>query len=160
MRITSCTEDNQRSSTGFAGLKNLGNICYINSMMQQLYHNKIFRSLVLRIKDNEPESLALYKQKLYDDNILHQLQRIFAYLEMTSRADYVPTGFCLAYKPFGESVNVMMQQDVQEFVSMFFDQLQNKIKNTPFKKVLDTFYAGKSTNLFNCHDCNQTKKVE
>ena len=101
MRITSCTQDNQRSSTGFSGLKNLGNICYINSMMQQLYHNKIFRSLVLRIKDNEPESLALYKQKLYDDNILHQLQRIFAFLEMTSRADYVPTAFCLAYKPFG-----------------------------------------------------------
>ena len=25
MRITSCTEDNQRSITGFAGLKNLGN---------------------------------------------------------------------------------------------------------------------------------------
>ncbi len=60
---------------------------------------------------------------MYDDNILHQFQRIFAYLELTSRADYAPSGFCLAYKPFGESVNIMMQQDVQEFVSMFFDQL-------------------------------------
>jgi len=52
MRITSCTEDNQRSSTGYVGLKNLANICYINSMMQQLYMNKNFRYLVLRIKDN------------------------------------------------------------------------------------------------------------
>ena len=54
MRITSCTEDNQRSITGFAGLKNLGNICYINSMIQQLYMNKRFKYLVMRIKDNEP----------------------------------------------------------------------------------------------------------
>lgn len=54
----------------------------------------------------------------------------------------------------------MIQQDVQEFVSMFFDQLENKIKPTPFKKVLSTFYGGKTTNLFCCHDCNQTKKVE
>jgi len=54
MRITSCTEDNQRSSTGFAGLKNLGNICYINSMMQQLFMNKAFRYLILRINDYEP----------------------------------------------------------------------------------------------------------
>lgn len=54
----------------------------------------------------------------------------------------------------------MMQQDVQEFVSMFFDQLENKIKESPFRKVIDTFYAGKTTNLFSCHDCNQTKKVE
>lgn len=80
MRITSCTEDNQRSSTGFAGLKNLGNICYINSMMQQLFMNKTFRYLILRINDYEPEDLAIYKEKLYDDNILHQFQKIFAYL--------------------------------------------------------------------------------
>ena len=53
----------------------------------------------------------------------------------------------------------MIQQDVQEFISMFFDQLENKIKSTPFKKVLNTFYGGKTTNLFCCHDCNQTKKV-
>ena len=52
MRITSCTEDNQRSITGFAGLKNLGNICYINSMVQQLYMNKRFKYLVMRINDN------------------------------------------------------------------------------------------------------------
>lgn len=80
MRITSCTEDNQRSCTGYAGLKNLGNICYINSMMQQLYMNKAFRYLILRINDYETENPALYKEKLYDDNILHQFQRIFAYL--------------------------------------------------------------------------------
>lgn len=86
---------------GYAGLKNLGNICYINSMMQQLYMNKSFRYLILRINDYETENPALYKEKLYDDNILHQFQKIFAYLELTSRADYVPNGFCLAYKPFG-----------------------------------------------------------
>lgn len=51
------------------------------------------------------------------------MKKIFAYLELTTRADYVPDGFCFAYKPFGEPVNIMMQQDVQEFVSMFFDQL-------------------------------------
>ncbi len=39
---------------------------------------------------------------MYDDNILHQVQRIFAYLDLSTRADYVPAGFCLAYKPFGE----------------------------------------------------------
>ncbi len=127
--------------------------------MQQLYMNKQFRYLILRINDYQSENMAIYKDKLHDDNILHQLQKIFASLELTSRADYVPTGFCLAYKPFGESVNVMMQQDVQEFVSMFFDQLENKIKDTPFRKIIDTFYAGKTTNLFSCHDCNQTKKV-
>ncbi len=57
-------------------------------------------------------------------------------MDLSTRADYVPAGFCLAYKPFGEEVNVMIQQDVQEFVSMFFDQLENKIKSTPFKNII------------------------
>jgi len=48
-----------------------------------------------------------------DDNFLHQVQRIFSYLELTNRIDFVPKDFCVAYKPFGESVNVVIQQDVQ-----------------------------------------------
>jgi hypothetical protein len=50
---------------------------------------------------------------MVDDNILHQIQRIFGYLEKTTRLDFIPSAFCVAYKPFGESVNIMMQQDVQ-----------------------------------------------
>lgn len=61
--------------------------------------------------------------RMVDDNFLHQIQKIFAYLDKTNRIDYVPKDFCYAYKPFGEPVNVMIQQDVQEFVSMFFDRL-------------------------------------
>lgn len=49
MKITYCNEFKQRSTTGFAGLKNLGNICYINSMLQQIFMNKTFRYLILRV---------------------------------------------------------------------------------------------------------------
>ena len=115
IKITYSTEVNQRSPTAYAGMKNLGNICYMNSMVQQLYMNRNFRYLLLRIDDK--------KARPVDDNILHQIQRIFGYLEGTTRLDFAPSAFCVAYKPFGESVNIMMQQDVQEFVSMFFDRL-------------------------------------
>lgn len=61
MKIISCAEINQRSATGFAGLKNLGNICYMNSFLQQLYMNKTFRYLLLRIDDKKEENLVEYK---------------------------------------------------------------------------------------------------
>lgn len=72
---------NQRSTTGYAGLKNLGNICYMNSMIQQLYMNKTFRYLLLRINDKKkPVWTVDSKERKVDDNFLHQIQRIFGYL--------------------------------------------------------------------------------
>ena len=51
MKVLYSSEVNKKSSYGYAGLKNLGNICYMNSMIQQLYTNKNFRYLLLRIND-------------------------------------------------------------------------------------------------------------
>ena len=93
-------------------------------MIQQLYMNRTFRHLLMRINDQKPPEWTLdSKERMVDDNFLHQVQRIFAYLDKTTRVDFIPSAFCIAYKPFGESVNIMIQQDVQEFVSMFFDRL-------------------------------------
>ena len=54
----------------------------------------------------------------------------------------------------------MVQQDVQEFVGMFFDRLENGISKTPLKNIVDNIYSGTNVNLFKCHDCLKTKKVE
>ena len=76
--------------------------------------NKTFRYLLMRIDDKKQPEWALdQKGNQVDDNILHQTQRTFGYLERTTRLDFSPSAFCVAYKPFGEPVNIMVQQDVQ-----------------------------------------------
>jgi uncharacterized UBP type Zn finger protein len=56
MKVSYSSEVNKRSLYGYAGLKNLGNICYMNSMIQHLFVNKTFRYLLLRADDEqEPE---------------------------------------------------------------------------------------------------------
>lgn len=53
----------------------------MNSMIQQLYTNKMFRYLILRADDKKPPEFTFdAKGEQVDDNLLHQIQRIFAYL--------------------------------------------------------------------------------
>ena len=47
------TFQSEKSSTGFVGLKNLGCICYLNSIMQQLFMISSFRDDILACPDNQ-----------------------------------------------------------------------------------------------------------
>ena len=77
----------------------------MNSIIQQMFMNKTFRSLLLRIDDQKEPNLMQVKDReevrTVDDNLLHQLQRVFVYLQKTTRIDFAPRDFCAAYKPFG-----------------------------------------------------------
>ena len=76
-----------------------------------------FRYNLLSVEDGVPVMLAKYKEKEYDDNLLHQMQRIFSNLELSERQAYDPTGFCFSFKEFdGNPTNVCEQKDAQEFL--------------------------------------------
>jgi uncharacterized UBP type Zn finger protein len=63
--------DDEKSSTGHVGLKNLACICYMNSLNQQLFMIPSFRNDILSIKDpnheNQPD----------EDNFFLQWQTLF-----------------------------------------------------------------------------------
>ena len=66
---------------GFAGLKNLGCICYMNSMLQQLFNVPSFRYSLLAADDRQPEDMqADPKGRLVDNNSLHQWLQMFSFL--------------------------------------------------------------------------------
>lgn len=69
-----------RSELGYAGIRNLGCICYMIAMLQQLFMTQAFRSLMLMADDGQPECLVKKGPKEVDDNIFHQLQTMFANL--------------------------------------------------------------------------------
>ena len=84
----------------FVGLRNLGCICYMNSMMQQFFMIPAFRYNLLCVDDGKEEQLVDYKGERVDDNMLHQMQKLVAHLELSDRMDYNPFGFCFAFKEF------------------------------------------------------------
>lgn len=85
-----------------------------------------FRNDLLSVKDPNFDKVEK------EENMLYQLQYLFAGL-LKSEKQYVnPKGFCHAFKDYdGNPVNVVEQMDVDEFLNMLMDRLETAIKNTP-----------------------------
>lgn len=143
---------------GHVGLKNLGCICYLNSMLQQFFMVPSFRCALLQVDDNvEPNT----KSNPYnvDDNVFHQVQRMFSYLELSNREDYNPEGFCFSFKDYdGNPTNTSIQQDAQEFLSRFIDKIEFALKPTNFKYLMHSVFGGKSCTQLVCDDGCGTAK--
>ncbi|CAD8116913.1 unnamed protein product [Paramecium sonneborni] len=151
-----------RSSFGYCGIKNLRCICYMNAMLQQFYMTIPFRYGILQAEDGKEPDMQLSKTGfLFDDNVLHQLQQMFSYLELSDRIDYNPQEFCAAFKDYaGEPVNIFIQQDAQEFLNMIFDKLENLLKNTIYKNILDGVFGGKTCTQIECQNCKAIKNKD
>ena len=57
-------QQQERALSGFVGLKNLGCICYMNSILQQLYMIPAFRKAIIEVEDREHD-------KPKSENALH-----------------------------------------------------------------------------------------
>ena len=104
-----------------------------------------FRYEILKADDHAPEDMVEYKGKMVDDNVLHQFQRMMAHLELSERQEYNPFDFCFSFKDFdGNPTNTSIQQDCQEFLNILFDRLENMLRPTPQKYLLQSVFGGKT----------------
>ena len=143
------TNDKQeKSSTGYVGLKNIGCICYMNSIFQQLYMITPFRKAILEVEDKnsltEPE----------ETNVLFQIKRIFGSLMEVEKQYYNPKKFCLAFKDIdGQPIDPNVQKDVDEFFNILIDRIENLIKGTKEEKIMKNLFYGVFANEFICKGC-------
>ena len=148
----------ERKKLGYVGLKNLGCICYMNSTMQQFYMIPTLRYTVLKLNDNKkinyvyPEKMKS-KNKI-DDNMFHQLQKLFSYLLLSEKVDYNPFGFTYSFKDFdGNPTKLFEQKDTQEFLAIFLDRLEQSSKLSEYKHMISNIFGGKNCSLITCLQC-------
>ncbi|XP_026885696.2 ubiquitin carboxyl-terminal hydrolase 38 [Electrophorus electricus] len=103
-----------KSETGKTGLVNLGNTCYMNSILQTLFMATDFRRHVLSLHLNGSNSL------------IKKLQVLFAFLAHTQRAAYAPRSFLDASRPPWFTVG--SQQDCSEYLRFLLDRLHEEEK--------------------------------
>ena len=136
------------------GLRNPHCICYMNSILQQFYMIPTFRYAILQNSDNKKEDYV----NGIDDNNYHQLQKLFAYLTLSQRSDFTPIDFCFSFKDFeGNPTDITTQKDSNEFLSLFIEKLEEELKQTPMKYLIDSVFKGQICNQLICSKCNTIK---
>src|SRR3990167_4181600 len=93
-------------------------------------------------------SLALdFAEKDRADNVVYEMQKMFAFLQESRRRSYDPRSFCHAYKDSGgKSVNVSVQMDVDEFYNQLCDKFELIMHNTPQRHLMKSFWDGTIAN--------------
>jgi len=102
-----------KRTSAYVGLRNHGATCYLNSLIQCLYHDTTFRNLILSsstLNDNQQPSA-----------IIAELQRLFSRLSLSEK-DAVDTEALLT--AFGWSKSQLFEQhDIHEFFIVLLDAL-------------------------------------
>lgn len=126
----------------YKGIQNKGYTCYINALLQPLYHMKKFRSIIIKTIDNETNSYVYWLKYIF-----HQLdQQTQASSNEIAILDFVRCFWSTVWDDMikvegnGATSSVQIpQQDIHEFLCKLFMDLPNRFKNESKETFQDLF---------------------
>ncbi|KAN0095287.1 ubiquitin C-terminal hydrolase-like protein [Hyaloscypha variabilis] len=135
-----------RSQTGYVGLKNLSNTCYLNSLFTQLYMNIPFREFML----NAHVADGGASQKL-----LSETQNLFSYMQNSFQRSVSPANLASSIRTYEEGqIDVNIQMDVDEFYNLLFDRWESQILAPDAKRKFRSFYGGQLVQQVKSKECS------
>lgn len=127
-----------RSEGESVGLQNLGNTCYLNSLLQALYHADQFREQVVRSEST--------------GRVVVELSRVFDSLTNCKRKSFAPSSFL---KVIPEQYRLGDQQDASEFAKHLLDTLERELRQAEF------MWRGRTVSSVTCEQCKTcTERLE
>eukprot|EP00605_Chrysophyceae_sp_TOSAG23-4_P002789 GSChrysophyteH1.ASY1.ANO1.3073.1 assembled CDS len=137
--LVSSTHDS-KLSTGMVGINNLGATCYLNALLQMLFHLTGFRRLVFAMP---------HQEEGYGQSTTLGLQEVFKNLLVSRKS--IDTMNLL--KAFGwTSAEASLQQDLQEMMRVLLDKIEEKAKGTNVDGRIQEMFCGKVRSFIECEN--------
>ncbi|PYH95762.1 ubiquitin hydrolase [Aspergillus ellipticus CBS 707.79] len=134
-----------RSMEGYAGLKNLSNTCYLNSLLTQLFMNVGFRDFMLQLDLEDPEC---------SQRLLVETKKLFGYMQETWTKSVDSQAFVDTIRTYdNEPIDVTIQMDVDEFYNLLFDRWEAQISDSESKRKFRSFYGGQLVQQIKSKEC-------
>ncbi|KAM3142595.1 hypothetical protein pb186bvf_005254 [Paramecium bursaria] len=131
-------EQRKRSDLIPVGLKNVGNTCYFNSLLQTYFFNSEFVKSILRFhldNDNDEESGRRSQKLKTSIELVLQLQGIFVSMIGSDKKYVDPTNVVKSIcDDFGNHLPIGDQKDVGEFNSFFLSRIEEGLQSGQIKK--------------------------
>ena len=143
---------NSKRQTGMVGLENLGATCYLNALLQMLYHINYFRQAVYHIPNEsaacvDTTGVGRTTRGASVVSVTSALQTVFHSLQLEEET--VTTKELT--KAFGwTSAQAYMQQDVQEMMVKLLEKLGDRMVGTPVEGIVDKLFYGKERSYIRC----------
>ncbi|GKU93699.1 hypothetical protein SLEP1_g7273 [Rubroshorea leprosula] len=138
-RVVDYWSYDSKKETGFVGLKNQGATCYMNSLLQTLFHIPYFRKAVYHMPTTEND--------MPSGSIPLALQSLFYKLQYSDSS--VATKELT--KSFGwDTYDSFMQHDVQELNRVLCEKLEDKMKRTVVEGTIQQLFEGHHMNYIEC----------
>lgn len=138
-KIVDYWSHDSKKETGYVGLKNQGATCYMNSLLQTLYHIPYFRKAVYHMPTTEND--------LPSGSIPLALQSLFYKLQHSDSS--VATRELTTSFGWG-TYDSFLQHDVQELNRVLCEKLENKMKGTVVESTIQQLFEGHHMNYIEC----------
>lgn len=133
-----------RASCGYAGLRNLSNTCYLNSLVTQLFMNVSFRTFMLNAPADPHQGQAL----------LFETQKMFAFMQESLRRCVDPEECVATIKTYEDGqIDIHSQMDVDEFYNLLFDRWESQFTDAQDRREFRAFYGGQLVQQVRSKEC-------
>ena len=134
-----------RSPTGYPGLRNLSNTCYMNSVFTQLFMNVNFREFLLS---------TTVADSAGSQRLLHETQNLFGYMQDTMLKAVDSQGIAESLITYDNTlIDVSIQMDADEFFNLLFDRWESQILSSADKNTFRKFYGGQTVQQIKSREC-------